>query len=67
MYNWELSTYLKQRSYKLTPTEYLHICDTCPQIRRVTYDAYTDHFTITTDDNQQYEITVCYMEGIKND
>lgn len=67
MYNWELEKYIQQRSYKLTSTEYLHICDTCPQIRRVTYDAYTDHFTITTDDNQQYEITVCYMEGIKND
>ena len=38
MYDWELQNYLNQKNNRLTAEEYLHICNTCPQLRHIKYE-----------------------------
>ena len=51
MYDWEFQNYLKERNYKLTNKEYIYVCNTCPQINRVKYNAFENSFEIWTDSN----------------
>lgn len=60
MYSWELTNYLTEHNCTLNQNEYLHICNTCPQIRRVKYEPYGNYFEIWTDDNGYFKFTVNY-------
>lgn len=49
MYDWELKRFLQERQYQLESKEYLYMCNTCPQINHVKYNAFEDCFEIWTD------------------
>lgn len=49
MYDWELKNYLNERNNALSSKEYLYVCDTCPQISRVKYNAFDNCFEVWTD------------------
>jgi hypothetical protein len=51
VYDWEIQNYLKERNYKLTNKEYIFVCDTCPQINHIKYNAFEDNFEAWTDCN----------------
>ena len=42
---------MELRNYLLTVKEYFNICDTSPQIVRVSYDSFNNEFSIYTNDN----------------
>ena len=58
MHDWELEQYLGERRYKITPDEYLYICNTCPQIRQVIYDKQSDNFRVWTDNRNCFSFKV---------
>lgn len=58
MYDWELKNYLNQKNNRLTAEEYLHICNTCPQLRRIKYDTFNDYFEAWSDDNNYFRFQV---------
>lgn len=49
MYDYELQHYLEERNYNLSNKEYLYVCQTCPQINHVEYDAWSNRFNIWSD------------------
>lgn len=51
MFDWELENFLSSKNYILSSKEYLEICDVCPQIQRIRYNAFDDSFLIWTDKN----------------
>lgn len=51
MYDWEIQCYLKERNHIISHKEYLHICNTCPQIDHIKYNAADDCFEVWTDCN----------------
>lgn len=58
MYDWELKNYLEQKGYKINSEEYLHICNTCPQLRHIKYNAFNDYFEAWSDDNNYFRFQV---------
>jgi hypothetical protein len=58
MYDWELEKYLNDRHNQISDKEYIHICNTCPQINHVKYDAWNDRFEIWTDDRGYFSFSV---------
>lgn len=54
MYSWEIQQLMELRNYLLEVKEYLHICNTSPQIRYVHYDTFQDNFKIATDDMYEW-------------
>ncbi len=50
MYSWEIQRLMELKNYLISVKDYLHICNTSPQIREVKYDPYQDNFMIETDD-----------------
>lgn len=62
MYDWELSQYLNEKKYILTHKEYLYVCNTCPQINHVKYDAFTDDFEVWTDGGCHFRFKVYCKE-----
>ena len=61
MFDYELINYLNERNGNLSSKEYLYICDTCPQIKRVKYNSFEDSFEIWTDINY-FKFQVYYKE-----
>lgn len=59
MYDWEIQNYLNDKNDSLSSKEYLNLCDTCPQIQRIRYVAFTDTFEIWTDEHF-FEFNVYY-------
>ena len=51
MYDWELENFLSSKNYILSSKEYLEICDVCPQIQRIRYNAFDDSFLICTNEH----------------
>lgn len=62
MYDWEIQNYLKERNYTLTNDEYIYICNTCPQISCVEYNAFENNFEIWTDCDY-FKFYVYYQEN----
>ena len=58
MYSHEIDELIKLRNYLLEVKEYFMICDTSPQIVRVTYNPYNDEFYIKTNDNYEWTFKV---------
>ena len=58
MYSWELAELLKLRNYVLDVKEYFDICDTSPQITRVTYNPYNDNIKILTSDRYEFNFKI---------
>ena len=54
MYSWEIEQLLKLKKYILDVEEYFKICDTSPQIVRVTYNPFENNFRIITNDGFEW-------------
>lgn len=62
MYDWEFQNYLRDRNYKLTNEEYIFVCNTCPQISHIKYNAFENVFEMWTDCNY-FKFYVYYREN----
>lgn len=62
MYSWEIDELLKLKNYLLEVKEYLQICENSPQITRISYDPYSDTFTIETEDRYKFKFKVRYKK-----
>lgn len=51
MYDREIQSALSYYNFNLPSTVYLHICNTSPQITHIKYDAFTNRFNMTTNEN----------------
>lgn len=51
MYDWEIQNYLQERNNIISHKEYLHICNTCPQIAHIKYDTFNDIYEMWSDCN----------------
>ena len=58
MYSHEIQQLMELRNYLLGVKEYLHICNTSPQINYIHYDAWQDNFKIATDDRYEWTFKV---------
>ena len=58
MYDFEISQYLSERNHSLSNKEYLYICDTCPQINHIKYNAWSNKFEMWSDIGSYWEFTV---------
>ena len=52
MYDYEIFNYLQSKNGSLSSDEYIYICNTCPQIKHIKYNAFEDKFEISTDCNK---------------
>ena len=66
MYSHEIAELLKLRGYVLDVKEYFKVCETSPQITRVTYNPYDDKITILTSDKYDFKFKV-KRKGNNND
>ena len=62
MYDYELRNYINKRNGHLNQHEYLHICNTCPQLREIKYEPFQNIFKAWSDANEYFEFTVTYQE-----
>jgi hypothetical protein len=51
MLSYEINQKLESQNYNITPEDYIHICNTSPQIDHTKYDPYNETFHIWTNDN----------------
>lgn len=58
MYDWELAEFLRKRDGIISVNEYLHICNTCPQINHIKYDPFENMFNAWTDDGNYYAFRI---------
>lgn len=58
MYNWELCEFLKSKNHNLSASEYIYVCNTCPQLRQISYSPYEDMFTAISDANECFRFKV---------
>lgn len=58
MYSWEISELLKLKNYLLSAKEYIELCESSPQIVRITYNPFEDNFTIITQDEYTFKFKV---------
>ena len=58
MYDWELANYLRDKNHNLSASEYIYVCNTCPQLRQISYDAYSNMFTAISDNNEYFRFKV---------
>ena len=58
MYSWEIAELLKLRQYVLDVKEYFDICNTSPQITRVTYNPYNDKIKVLTSDKYEFNFKI---------
>ena len=58
MYDWELTKYLQDRNYVLTPDEYMFICKTCPQLTSGKYEPFGNYFEFWSSDGNYYKFQV---------
>lgn len=61
MYDWELRNYLEERNYRLTNKEYIYICNTCPQLYHIKYNAFENNIEAWSDYNH-FKFYVYYKE-----
>ena len=69
MYSWEIAKLLELRNYVLDVKEYFDICDTSPQITRVSYNPYDDKIKVLTSDSYEFNFKIKRKEfenGRKN-
>ena len=57
MYSYEIQQLLEFKQYLLSAKEYLKVCES-PQIRRITYNPYSDTFYIETEDRYKWTFKV---------
>ena len=57
MYSWEIEEYLNKKNHKLTPTEFVDIINSSPQVKDVYYNK-ENKFKIKPDDYKGMEITL---------
>lgn len=65
MYSYEIDNILKEKNYDLESTLYGEICKNSPQICRVTFNAFENNFSISTDDNWHWTFNV-HLDTSKN-
>ena len=58
MYSWEIQKLIELRNYLLTVKEYFYICDTSPQIARITYNPFNNDFDIYTYDEYHFKFKI---------
>ena len=58
MYSWEIQQLMELRNYLLSVKEYIDICNTSPQIARVSYNPFDNDFSIYTKDNYNWKFKV---------
>jgi len=58
MYSWEIAKLLELRQYVLDVKEYFDLCDTSPQITRVTYNPYNDKIKVLTSDRYEFNFKI---------
>lgn len=61
MYDWELDDYLVSKNNIISNKEYKYICETCPQIDHVKYNAYGNYFEVWTKDGNHFMFQVYYI------
>ena len=61
MYDWELDSYLVSKNNIISNNEYKYICETCPQIDHVKYNAYGNYFEVWTKDGNHFMFQVYYI------
>ena len=58
MYSHEIDNVLKEKNYVIESNLYDEICKNSPQISRVTFNAFSNNFSISTDDNWHWTFNV---------
>lgn len=58
MYSWEILNLLSNANYSIDSNTYLYILKTSPQIRSVSYDAFSDYFEIIDDNCIKFRFKV---------
>lgn len=58
MYSWEIVKLLELRQYVLDVKEYFNVCETSPQITRVTYNPYDDKIKVLTSDKYEFNFKI---------
>lgn len=58
MYDWELTQYMRDREFKINSKEYIYICNTCPQINHVKYNAWEGKFHMWSDNGCHWSFYV---------
>ena len=61
MYDWELDDCLVSKNNIISNKEYKYICETCPQIDHVKYNAYGNYFDVWTKDGNHFMFQVYYI------
>ena len=64
MYDYEINQYMAERNYNLSNKEYIYICNTCPQINHVKYDAWSNRFEMWSDQGNHWSFSV-YKENME--
>ena len=62
MYDWELTRYMEERHNNLSNKEYIYVCNTCPQINHVKYDAWSNTFEMWSDAGSYWSFSI-YKEN----
>lgn len=60
MYSWEITQTLEHYGYNLPSHVYLDITKNSPQIKRVTYSPWNNHFEIRDNEGCYWEFNVYY-------
>ena len=58
MYSFEIQKLMELRNYLLSVKEYFYVCDTSPQIVRVSYNPFDNNFNIYTNDNYNFKFKI---------
>lgn len=65
MYSEEIDRLLKIKNYLLSNEEYFNVCQTSPQISKVSYNSGNQSFHIETKDNYNFNFKVYKKESKK--
>ena len=49
---------MEERNYNLSNKEYIYVCNTCPQINHVKYDAWSNRFEMWSDVGSYWNFSV---------
>ena len=62
MYSWEISQLLADKNFNIDSETYLHIIESSPQIRYVSYKPYGDYFEMVDDEGNCWKFNVYRKE-----
>ena len=58
MYDYEITRYIEEKNGSLSNSEYIYVCNTCPQIDHVKYDAWSHMFEMWSKEGGYWKFRV---------